>query len=402
MDKVVIVGAGQAAIWAAKTLRDEGYESSITVIGDEVDAFYERPPLSKSILTNKDEYESLKIFSDEVVDGLNIELINPVKVTRIDRDNKTVFTDSNQEFQYEKLLIATGSKAKIPVEKWTNQANVYSLRNINDSKVLREKLKQAKEIAIIGAGWIGLEVAASLRSLDKNVTVYEINNRVCSRSVSPEVSEYIYDLHQQHGVNIQLANNSIEIVEHDDEHKVDIKTDTGTVTYDAVLLGAGAHINKEIAAESGIEVLDGVVVNEFCQTNDPDVYAAGDVAIHPLLGFCIQSWANAQNQGIIAAKSMLDKQEAYQDIPWLWSDQYDRNIQILGSPKNIEKTHLVIRSEPNDTTCFFYLDENNKLQYLVAINNNKAVKIAKRWMKADKTLDPNQLQDNSVNILKIK
>jgi len=405
VNKIVIIGAGQAAIWTAKTLRSEGYEGSITIIGDEDYAFYERPPLSKQVLLGNATYESLKIFKDEVVDELDIELLAPVKVTQIDRQSKNIFTNNDQYIAYDKLLIATGSKAKIPVKEWALHSNIVSLRNIEDSLLIAEKLKHAKKVGVVGGGWIGLEVAASLSERDIDVTVYEMNDRLCTRSVSKEVSEYLLNLHQAHGTKIRLPFDQIDLNQSDETQSVHIKInndDNDVDTYDFVLLGTGAHINKEIAEISGLETRDGIIVDEYCQTSDPDVYAAGDVAIHPGLGFCIQSWSNAQNQGIIAAKSMLSLGVPYNDIPWLWSDQYDKNIQILGSSVGIENYQLVIRKDPENNDCFFYLDDEQKLRYLVAVNNNKIVKIAKRWIQAALPLDPNVLKDNSFNLMKIK
>lgn len=405
MNKVVVIGAGQAAIWTAKTLRSEGYEGSITIIGDEDYAFYERPPLSKQVLLGKVTHESLKIFKDDIVDELEIELLKPVRVTHIDRQSKNVYTNNDKEIPYDKLLIATGSKAKIPVKKWSSYHNVVSLRNIEDSLLIKEKLNNIDKIGIIGGGWIGLELAASLSERNIDVTVYEMNDRLCARSVSKEVSEYLLKLHQQHGTNIRLSCKQIALKQSDDDQSISIQVnddDNDIAFYDLVFLGTGAHINKEIAEVSGLETRDGIIVDKYCQTSDPDVYAAGDVAIHPNLGFCIQSWSNAQHQGIIAAKSMLSLQIPYEEIPWLWSDQYDKNIQILGSPVDIENCQLVIRADEDGNNCFFYLDSEKKLRYLVAVNNNKIIKIAKRWIKAGISLDPDVLKDNSFNLMKIK
>lgn len=404
VDKIVVIGAGQAAIWTAKTLRSEGYEGSITIIGDEEHAFYERPPLSKQVLLGNVTHESLKIFKDDVVDELDIEVLKPVRVTHIDRQSKNVYTNSDQEIPYDKLLIATGSKAKIPVKEWSTYHNVVSLRNIKDSLHIREKLKNIDKVGIIGGGWIGLEVAASLSERNIDVTVYEMNDRLCARSVTKEVSEYLLKLHQQHGAYIKLDCKQIHLTQSDADHNVNIRVDDDddVASYDLVFLGTGAHINKEIAEVSGLETCDGIIVDEFCQTSDPDVYAAGDVAIHPNLGFCIQSWSNAQHQGVVAAQSMLSLQVPYEEIPWLWSDQYDKNIQILGSPIDIDNCQLVIRADDDDNNCFFYLDNKKKLRYLVAVNNNKIVKIAKRWMKAELALDPDILKDNTFNLMKIK
>ncbi|WP_367109133.1 NAD(P)/FAD-dependent oxidoreductase [uncultured Psychrobacter sp.] len=405
MNSVVVIGAGQAAIWTAKTLRADGYTGDITIIGDEDYAFYERPPLSKQVLLGQADHDSLKIFKDDAVDELNINLLKPVRVTHIDRQSKNVYTNDDQEIAYDKLLIATGSKAKIPVEQWSSYPNIVSLRNIEDSKLIEQKLNGVDKVGIIGGGWIGLEVAASLSERDVEVTVYEMNDRLCARSVSKEVSDYLLNLHQAHGTKIKLSFDHLDLLQAEDDDSVTVKINNDeqdSARYDLVLLGTGAHINKEIGEMSGLETRDGIIVDEYCQTSDPDIYAAGDVAIHPGLGFCIQSWSNAQNQGIIAAKSMLDLGVAYDDIPWLWSDQYDKNIQILGSPVDIENCQLVIREDEDNNPCFFYLDDEKKLRYLVAINNNKIVKIAKRWMKADMALDPETLQDTSVNLMKIR
>jgi 3-phenylpropionate/trans-cinnamate dioxygenase ferredoxin reductase subunit len=350
-------------------------------------------------------HESLKIFKDEVVAELNIELLKPVKVTHIDRQNKTVYTNTDQTITYDKLLIATGSKAKIPVKKWSTFHNVVSLRNIEDSLLIEEKLNNVDKVGIIGGGWIGLEVAASLSKRNIDVTVYEMNDRLCARSVSQAVSDYLLKLHKQHGVHIKLSCKKIDLNKSDVNQSINVRIDNDDddiVTYDLVFLGTGAHINKEIAEMSGLDTSDGIVVDEYCQTNDPDVYAAGDVAIHPNLGFCIQSWSNAQHQGVIAAQSMLDQKIAYEETPWLWSDQYDKNIQILGSPVDIDDCQLVIRADDSNDDCFFYLDDEKKLRYLVAVNNNKIVKIAKRWIKAELPLDPEVLKDNSFNLMKIK
>ncbi|MEN6670043.1 FAD-dependent oxidoreductase [Psychrobacter sp. B38] len=407
MNQTVIIGAGQAAIWTAKTLRSEGYEGSITIIGDEDYAFYERPPLSKQVLLGEATHESLKIFKDDVVDALDIVLLKPVTVTHIDRQSKTVYTNDDRKIPYDKLLIATGSKAKIPVEKWASYDNVVSLRNIKDSLHIGEKLNQVDKVGVIGGGWIGLEVAASLAKRNIEVTVYEMNDRLCARSVSQEVSDYLLNLHEQHGVHIKLSCKNIDLNQSDIDQSVTVQTNDDTdkmdaTTYDLVFLGTGAHINKEIAELSGLETSDGIVVDCYCQTSDPNIYAAGDVAIHPNLGFCIQSWSNAQHQGVIAAQSMLEQRIPYEETPWLWSDQYDKNIQILGSPVDIDHCQLVIRADDAGDDCFFYLDNHKKLRYLVAINNNKVVKIAKRWIKADLSLDPEVLKDNSVNLMKIK
>jgi len=168
------------------------------------------------------------------------------------------------------------------------------------------------------------------------------------------------------------------------------------------VVGAGAEIAKELAALAELKVKDGIVVNEYGQTSDADIYAAGDVAIHPSLGYCIQSWANAQNQAISAAKSMLGEMTAYQDIPWLWSDQYQCNIQILGTYQPEKTDQVVIRKTAETQVSFFYLDANQQLLNMIAVNDSKLIKLAKRWMASQRELDPAQLQDPDFNLMKLK
>lgn len=167
-------------------------------------------------------------------------------------------------------------------------------------------------------------------------------------------------------------------------------------------MGAGAEIAKELGVHAGLDVKDGIVVNCFGQTSDQDIYAAGDVAIHPGLGYCIQSWANAQNQAIAAAKSMLGIETEYSDIPWLWSDQYHFNIQILGTYQPEKTKEVVIRQGGEDQVSYLYLDHENRLLNMIAINDSKLIKLAKRWMQANTVLDPKLLADAEFNVMKLK
>lgn len=403
MKRVVIIGGGQAAIWAAHTLRSEGYTGNIAVISDEAHTFYERPPLSKQVLLGEMAHEALQFFPVETLEALNLTLYKSRRATKINRDAKTVLLDDGQEIGFDKLLIATGSQARIPVEAWKDLPNLFSLRTIEDSIALQAALPDIKAIAIVGGGWIGLEIAASLRQKGCQVTILELGERLCARSVSCEVSSFIELIHQEEGVEFCFECGTIDITE--DHGKLTISRDGNHWrTFDAVLVGAGAHINKELAVDAGLEVRDGIVVDHYCQTSHPDIFAAGDVAIHPELGFCIQSWANAQNQGITAAKAMLGEEtrSKYEETPWLWSDQYDCNIQILGTPINLDQTTVVLRDSGPRQKSYFYLNPKGQLQYLVSINDARVVQIAKRWVKADRILEPKVLSDPTFNVMSLR
>lgn len=402
MNKIVIVGAGQAAGWAVHTLRHQGYDGEIHVVSNEEQVFYERPPLSKQVLAQEASEESLNLFSTEQLKNFSIVWHKPDHAVKLDKADKTVHLESGKVLAYDKLLIATGSRARIPVSAWSSMQNVYTMRDIKDCQKLAEKLKSSEHIAVIGGGWIGLEIAATARKQGKNVEVFEYGSRLCARSVSPEVSAFLKQLHEDAGTAIHLNATTLHLIETADQKVEVFDANIKLKQFDCVVVGAGAEIAKELAAAAALDVKDGIVVNEYGQSSDPDIYAAGDVAIHPSLGYCIQSWANAQNQAISAAKSMLGEMTAYQDIPWLWSDQYQCNIQILGTYQPEQTAQVVVRNTDSTQQCFFYLNSKNQLINMIAINDSKIVKLAKRWIASDKILDPQQLQDTDFNLMKLK
>lgn len=402
MNKIVIVGAGQAAGWAVHTLRNQGYDGEIHVVSNEEQVFYERPPLSKQVLSQEASEESLNLFSKDQLNDFSIVWHKPAQAVKIDKLAKTVHLENGKALLYDKLLIATGSRARIPVSEWSTLKNVCTLRDIKDCQDLAEQFKTAKNIAVVGGGWIGLEIAATARKQGKNVEIFEYGSRLCSRSVSLEVSHFLKNLHENAGTKIHLSATQLNLTEVEDQ-KIKVQSGNSVIQiFDCVVVGAGAEIAKELATAAALEVKDGIVVNEYGQSSDPDIYAAGDVAIHPSLGYCIQSWANAQNQAISAAKSMLGEMTSYQDIPWLWSDQYQCNIQILGTYQPEKTAQVVVRNTDSTQQCFFYLNNKNQLINMIAVNDSKVVKLAKRWIASEKGLDPQQLQDTDFNLMKLK
>lgn len=402
MNKIVIVGAGQAAGWAVHTLRNQGYAGEIHVVSNEDHVFYERPPLSKQVLSEEATLESLNLFSIDQVDDFCVIWHKPDHAVRLDKAQKMVHLESGKQLVYDKLLIATGSRARIPVSAWSSMEHVYTLRNIQDCQQLAQHLKTAQRIAVIGGGWIGLEIAATARKQGKEVDIFEYGSRLCARSVSPEVSDFLKELHEKAGTHVHLDATKLHLIEASNKQVEVFNADSSLPLFDCVVVGAGAEIAKELADLAQLEVKDGIVVNEFGQTSDLDIYAAGDVAIHPTLGYCIQSWANAQNQAIATAKSMLGDLTAYQDIPWLWSDQYQANIQILGTYQPEQTKQVVIRKTDENQISFFYLNEQHQLINMIAVNDAKLVKLAKRWIANAKQLDPAQLQDINFNLMKLK
>ena len=402
MQKIVVVGAGQAAGWAVSTLRQEGYIGEIHVVSNEHQIFYERPPLSKQVLSKEASYDSLNLFSPEQIDAFSVQWHKPDLATQIDRNHKQVILESGKILPYDKLLIATGSRARVPVNTWKEISNVVTLRNVQDCERLAGLLENAQSIAIVGGGWIGLEIAATARKQGKSVHVFEYADRLCGRSVSPEVSAFLKDIHEQQGTKIHLNSTNLHLIESSDQTVQVLNHPEAAQAFDCVVVGAGAEIAKELGVGAGLDVKDGIVVNGYGQTSDADIYAAGDVAIHPILGYCIQSWANAQNQAIAAAKSMLGVATEYADIPWLWSDQYHFNIQILGTYQPQLNPKLIIRQSSPTQISYLYLDEHNRLLNMIAVNDSKLVKLAKRWIQNGTVLNPEQLIDPEFNVMKLK
>jgi 3-phenylpropionate/trans-cinnamate dioxygenase ferredoxin reductase subunit len=392
--RIVIIGGGQAGGWAAKTLRDEGFDGEICVVAEEAWDFYERPPLSKASLLEP-EAQLPRLFSQEAQQALNLTWFRPLRAEQIDRDAKTVRLSNGEQLNYTALLIATGGRARLPGDAWALHPQVYTLRHWQDAQRLKGRLAKSKKLGIIGGGWIGLEIAASARKSGVAVTLFEQQPALCMRSVSGEVSQRLEVLHREQGVDIRTGCGALEL--EDDNGLPVIHCDGKRETFDAVVVGIGVDLNLELARDAGLKTERGIVVDAQGRTSDPFIFAAGDVAQHHHYGLCIQSWAFAQNQAVATAKAMLNPDApGYDDAPWLWSDQYQHNIQILGIPQSGSTT--IAREE----SLFFSLDANGRLTQLVAFNDPRTVKLAKRWMAAGRDLADVPLADPTFSLMSLR
>ena len=396
---IVIIGGGQAGGWAAKTLRAENYQGTLSVISDENYDFYERPPLSKAILT-QDNAQLSRIFSEDDIHSLKLNWFRPVRASKIDAQNKSVDLSDGRTVAFDKLLIATGGRPRYLSDAWRQHPKVFSLRSWDDAQSLRSNLLCAKKIAIIGGGWIGLEVAASARKMGIEVTIFERQSRLCERSVSQNVSAALALRHQNAGVEIITDAGDIQLGEtpvslHIACHQHPMQA------FDLAVMGIGVELNLELAKEAGLEVTHGIVINEHGQTSHPDIYAAGDVACHPTLSLCLQSWAYAQNQAITTAKAMLSPQSSgFNEPAWLWSDQYLDNIQILGIPSPQAIQHIQRRTA--DSEVHFALNDASQLVQMVAFNDARAIKLGKRWLQNQRKLIPSELADPTFSLMSLK
>jgi 3-phenylpropionate/trans-cinnamate dioxygenase ferredoxin reductase subunit len=395
--RIVIIGGGQAGGWAAKTLRDGGWQGEICVVAQEDQDFYERPPLSKGALL--EESPALpRLFSEEVQQALDLRWYRPKRAETILRDEKAIVLNDGEKLHYDQLLIATGGRARVPDETWRAHPHVYTLRDWEDARRLKQRLEQSQRLAVVGGGWIGLEIAASARKSGVAVTLFEQQQALCQRSVSPQVSAELQALHEAQGVTIRCGCGPLELS--DEAGLPVIHCDGRRESFDAVVVGIGVDLNVGLARDAGLAVERAIVVDAQGRTSDPAIFAAGDVAQHPRFGLSPQSWAFAQNQATATARAMLDTAApGYDEEVWLWSDQYQHNIQILGIPQ--PDTRTLVRRDARGT-LFFSLDVQGRLTQLVAFNDPRTVKLAKRWMAAGRDLSQQPLTDPDFSLMSLR
>ena len=394
---IVIIGAGQAGFWAARTLRTQGYDGRLVVVGSEAHPPYERPPLSKQVLKGDAEPRSAWLTTLEQLADLRIEFLAASTAIAIDRGGRRVELADGTRLGYDRLLLATGAKPRRLKLAGERGAPVHYLRDIADCLALRARLSPGARALVVGGGLIGLEVAAAAVSRGAAVTVIEAAARLMARVVGPEISAFAEGLHRRHLTTI-LTDARPERIERAGEACRIVCRDGRTCEGEIIVIGVGIVPNIELAAAAGLTVDNGVWVDAFCRTEDPHIWAAGDVTCHlnPLLGrrIRLETWQNAQNQAIAAARNMLGAARPYAEIPWGWSDQFDINLQLLGAPTSPEQA--VIRGDPGGGPfCVFYL-EGDRLSGVNAVNAPKDIAVARRLMTAGTPVDAHKLVDPSV------
>jgi 3-phenylpropionate/trans-cinnamate dioxygenase ferredoxin reductase component len=330
----VIVGASLAGAKAAETLRAEGFGGRLVLIGAEKERPYERPPLSKDYLLGKDSRDTIFVHPPEWYAEHDVDLRLGVTVTGIDPSSHEVTLADGARESYTKLLLTTGSSPRHLTVPGADLEGVLYLRSVQDSDRLKAAFGAASRVAIIGGGWIGLETAAAARSAGAEVTVLEAAELPLLRVLGREVAEVFASLHHDHGVEIRTSVQVTEITGSGGRADGVLLGDGSRVAADVVVVGVGITPNTQLAAQAGVKVENGVVVDERLRSSDPDIYAAGDVAcaFHPLLGrhIRVEHWANALNQPLIAARAMLGQEVAYDRVPYFYTDQYDLGMEYSG------------------------------------------------------------------------
>ncbi|WP_418124682.1 NAD(P)/FAD-dependent oxidoreductase [Variovorax sp. 160MFSha2.1] len=401
---IAIVGAGQAGGWAAQTLRSEGFGGRIVLIGDEAHRPYERPPLSKSVLAGEALPETTSLQKPEAFDALNVDWRPGVSATRIDSAAKRLHLSGGDVVGYDKLILCTGGRARRLGIPGSELPGVFTLRNLDDAAALGAALMPGRRLLVIGGGWIGLEVASTARRKGLEVTVVEAMQRLCERTVPSEISGYLLRLHALHGVHVELGM-GIERLAQDADGNGLIATlaDGRTLACDVVLAGIGLIANDELAREAGLRCEGGIVVDSQCRSSDPDILAAGDVAVWHCeragRRMRLESWQNAQEQGIAAARSALGIAVDHQPLPWFWSDQYGINLQIFGMPAPGHRA--VVRGDmESDSFVVFFLD-GGKVAAALGPNAARDLRFARRLIERGTEVTPEQLADLQVPLSRL-
>ena len=396
-DTVVIAGAGHGAGQVVATLKQRKFPGRIVLVGDEPHLPYQRPPLSKKFLAGDLATERLFYKPASFYEDPQIEVRLDTRIDSVDRTARKLRTEGGDEISYDKLVLALGARVRKVQVPGSDLPGVHYLRNIADVEAIRARAVTGKRLVIVGAGYIGLEVAAVCRQLGLEVTVVEMADRVMSRVVSPNVSDFYQLEHTNHGVKLLLSTGlasfkgkrRVKSVITDNEQKI---------VADFVVIGVGILPNTELAEAVGLEVDNGIIVDDQCQTTDPDIYAIGDCTSHPnnIYGqrLRLESVHNAVEQAKTAASNICGVETHYSQVPWFWSDQYDLKLQIAGLSQGYDQ--VVLRGDPSSRRFACLYLKGRSLIAVDAINAPRDFMQSKALIASHTVLDPVQLADVNV------
>jgi 3-phenylpropionate/trans-cinnamate dioxygenase ferredoxin reductase component len=395
----VVIGASHAGVSLAMQLRKEGWEGGIVVIGAESELPYHRPPLSKEHLAGEKALDEMRLRPEKMFVDNKIELKLGLTVLQIDAEKKRVVLSDGQEVSYEKLALCTGSKVKT-IPMGASLENIFYIRTAADVSVLSSQLKQASNAVIIGAGYIGLESAAVIRGLGLTVTVIELAERILQRVTGEIMSTYVSALHEKEGVSI-LTSTAVESIEGNGRVEKVVCQDGTTLPADIVIVGVGVSSNVNLAEAAGLEINHGIVVNQYTQTSNADIYAAGDCTVHPSQiyqrSIGLESVQNANDQARCAAANICGKQVIYDAVPWFWSDQFKTKLQMTGLSNDADE--IVLRGdsalENESGFAVFYLKEGVVIA-ADCVGRAKEFMLSKRLVKDKIRIPASVLADESV------
>lgn len=397
---MVIVGAGEAGVRAAFALREQGYQGTVTLIGDEPHLPYERPPLSKAGA----EAETVRaIVAEARFAEAGILYRRGSRVAAIDRAVHSLVLDGGEVLPYERLLLATGAAPRqLPGLRYGTR--IHTLRTVEQASAIRRSMREGQHCAILGGGFIGLELAAMGRKLGATVTLIEMQPRVLMRGVPERLALTLQARHGEEGVGL-ICGLGVETIVEDDRSVTITLADGRRIDADALVVGVGAQPNTGLAREAGLALENGIAVDDYLRTDDPDIFAAGDCCSYPVAVYGgrrvrLESWRNAQEQGNVAAANMLGKAEAFDAVPWFWSDQYDLTLQVAGLADGA--VSAVTRPLSDEAEILFHLDGDGRLLAASGLGRGGAVardiRLAEMLIARRAHPDPAALADPAVKL----
>ena len=396
MVDVLIIGGGQAGSMTAINLRKQKFEGSIAIITEEAHHPYQRPPLSKGFLTGDFKQENLFFKSESYYEKNKIKVFLKSHAVSIEIKKQKVILGSGEEIKYKKLVIATGSKLnKITPEE---DEKIIYLNSMSKAINLKKRLEEHKSIGIIGAGYIGLEVAATAKKMDLKTTLFEAEKRIMQRSASDEIASFIKSYHEKMGVEFKLGSLVQKITTED---SLRIVLNDGQISEpDFVVIGVGVQAACDIAQEAGIDCNNGILVDENCLTSEENIYAAGDCVNYYFSRYGsrqrLESVQNAIDQATTVSASIMGAPITYKSIPWFWSDQYDLKIQIAGLSQDSDL--LVTRGNKGDckfSVCHF---KNSRLMAVECVNDQKTFMLGKKLIEAESKITPEAIENVQTNL----
>jgi len=396
----VVIGASHAAAQFVQSLRQEGWEDRILLVGDEPYIPYHRPPLSKEFLAGNKALEDIYLRPASVYDDLGVEFLLETRVEAVDADAKRLSLSGKNSVQYDKLCLAVGSRVRTVDLPGVELDGVHYLRTVGDVEAIRAGIRPGGKAVIVGGGYIGLEAAAVLNKLGMQVTVLEMAERVMQRVTAPEVSEFYTRIHSEEGVEIRCGMGVTGFEGGDRVERV-VCADGSQWNADLVIIGVGILPNTELAVAAGLEVENGIIVDEYARTSNTDIVAAGDCTFHfnPLYNrrVRLESVQNATDQARTAAATACGGGKPYDALPWFWSDQYDLKLQIAGLSDGYEET-LVRGDRENSRSFAVFYFRDNRIIAVDAVNKPAEFMMGKRLITAKEEVDRVQLADETIHM----
>ncbi len=402
-ETIVIVGAGHAGVQAAASLREEGFDGRISLLSAEPDFPYQRPPLSKAFLKGQMDLAGLPLRGEKFYAEHRIDLRLGVAVERIDRAGRRVEFAHGGAEPYDRLILATGARARVLRATGLDLDGVFALRAIRDAAAIKQGLATAKTVVVIGAGFIGLEIAATARALGADVTIVEIADRPMGRAVSPAMSAFFLDAHRGFGARFEFGH-GVSALHGEAGRVTEVELSDGRrLPADLAIVGVGVTAEDALALEGGLDCADGILVDAQLVSSDPEISAIGDCARFPFPGFeagaRLESVQNATDQAKTVARRLTGKPAPYDSLPWFWSDQGDLKLQIAGLSHGVDRWVTRGRPESRAFATFGYRGE--KLLTVETVNRGGDHMAARRILAAGTAVTPEQAAEESVDLRKL-